>query len=271
MGIKMTSDELLKEISENKESENWGKHEYNIFNACGIENQELVHSSFIANLLNPEGTHKQKNMFLESFLKTLEKKYPEIEIEIKNLKDEVFVKTEQKINNGRIDIWIKSKNKNAYLIIENKIFAKDQEIQLLRYRKYLDGKSEVHKEQRKGILLYLTLNGKTATNHSTLDKLEQNKLNGYYTISYFKTICNWLSPYKEDNNLPTRVKDAIKQYLELISFLNSKINLKNKLLPKIDKEIIESALKNKNNDKQTNDFLEYLKYSYDRQQKSGKD
>jgi len=40
----------------------------------------------------------------------------------------------EKTKGGRIDIYIESNNK--YIFIENKIYAEDQENQLLRYRNY---------------------------------------------------------------------------------------------------------------------------------------
>jgi hypothetical protein len=262
----MNSQELFEQISEKLKSKNRKKQPFNFFNACSIENQELVHSSFIANLLDPHGTHSCNNSFLKVFLETLQAKYSEIEID--QLTDNVWVETEKTLHNGRVDIWIKSKSENAYLLIENKIYAGDEEKQLLRYREYLNGRSEAHKEQRKGILLYLTVNGKRASDYSTAGKVERNQPNGYYAISYYDTIRKWLDDCLK-MDLSIRVKLAIKQYVELIDFLNFEADLRDDLLPKIDKEVVDKTLKInekiKNNGKQVKSFLEYLRYSCDRQ------
>jgi hypothetical protein len=270
---KMDSQELLEQLSEKLNSKDWKKQEFNIFNACSIEKQELMHSSFIANLLDPNGTHSQGNFFLKLFLNTLKEKYPELEID--RLADSINIVTEKTIRNDRIDIWIKSKSENAYMLIENKIFAGDGKHQLLRYREYLNGKSEKHKETRKGILLYLTLRGTSASDYSTSDnstdrKVKKNEPNGYYTISYYITIRKWLDSCLVADMSP-RIKSEIEQYVELIKFLNFKSYLRDELLPKIDKAIIDKAIKenekSKSNGKQIKTFLEYLLYSFDRYQK----
>ena len=43
---------------------------YNIFNDLGFMSDEVhLHSMFLANLLNPKGSHGQRGKFLEAFLK----------------------------------------------------------------------------------------------------------------------------------------------------------------------------------------------------------
>ena len=240
MAAKISSKELLETIIEKQKSLNWKKQQFNIFNVCSIENQELAHSSFIANLLDPQGTHSKGNFFLKTFLKTLKEKYPEVETD--KLTDDVFVETEKSIGSyGRIDIWLKSKSENAYLLVENKIYAGDEEKQIFRYREYLNRESKAHKEQRKGILLYLTINGRPASDYSTFKEVKLNASDGYYAISYYKTIREWLSSCLKEELSP-RVKLAIEQYIELIDFLNFEADLRDELLPKIDKETVEKAL-----------------------------
>jgi hypothetical protein len=262
MIAKINNQELLEQITKKLKSKNWKEQQFNIFNACSIEKRELAHSSFITNLLDPYGTHSYGNSFLKVFLETLKTKYPEIEID--KLTDNVNVETEKTLPNGIVDIWIKNKSENAYLLIENKIYAGDERKQLLRYREFLNGQSKAHKEQRKGILLYLTVNGKRASDFSTDGKVERNQPNGYYTISYYDTIRKWLSSCLT-TDLPIRVKLAVEQYIELIDFLNFEADLRDELLPKIDKETVDKAL-SKSNEKQIQSFLEYLRYSCDRQQ-----
>ena len=253
----MKNQGLLEQVSEKLKLRNWKNQEFNIFNACSIENQELAHSSFIANLLDPQGTHSCGNLFLKSFLETLKVTVDTVDID--KLKDNIWVETEKTFSNGRLDILIKSKTENAYLLIENKIYAGDEEKQILRYREYLNEQSNKHKETRKGILLYLTVNGKPASDYSTDGKVERNRPNGYYTISYYKTIRNWLSSCLTAK-LSSRVKLALEQYLELIDFLNFEADLRDELLPKITEDDIDEALK-KNRDNKIKSALEYLKYS----------
>lgn len=259
----MTNDELFNLISNKLKSKDWKKQPFNVFNACGIENQETAHSAFIANLLNPEGTHGCGNLFLIKFLDILKEKYQEIEID--KLLNDVWVETEHNEDGyGRFDIWIKSKKENAYMIIENKIDAGDGEKQLLNYSNFLNEKSKRFNEKRKGVLLYLTLNGRAAENNSTSDKVDLNKQNGYYSISYYREIKKWLAPFlNEDINI--QIKYAIEQYLNLIDYLCLKAHLRENIISK--GALIEQAielLKYKYLTKQEMDFIKYLIYSFER-------
>ena len=92
-----------------------------------------LHSKFLAELLNPKGSHGQGSKFLDLFIQ---------QFDIKNVDSETSkVSVEESIGNktpttgGRIDILIEDTNKHT-IIIENKIYASDQENQLLRYYNY---------------------------------------------------------------------------------------------------------------------------------------
>lgn len=41
---------------------------FNVFSVLGVETSEVKHSSFLAELLNPEGSHRQGEIFLKHFL-----------------------------------------------------------------------------------------------------------------------------------------------------------------------------------------------------------
>ena len=41
---------------------------FNIFKSCGVNHYETTHSSIIAELLNPKGSHGQGGLFLKEFL-----------------------------------------------------------------------------------------------------------------------------------------------------------------------------------------------------------
>jgi len=242
-------EELLGKILKIQEKKEWKNQQFNFFNVVGIETRENRHSAFIANLLKPEGTHKCGKFFLQTFMNIIKKRYSETAEFFDKLTDNVRVETEQNLEKiGRIDIWIRNKNeaKKYYLLIENKIYADDQKEQIFRYRNYLE------KNDREGILLYLTLNGREATPYST-KKTERNKRDGYYIISYREDIKEWLQAcLKKDLLLreeSIRVKFIIEQYLELIDFLTYEQQLKDAILYKEkptmrDPEEIAGALKN---------------------------
>ena len=261
----MNSQELLREISDELKSNEWKNKRFNIFNALGVESRENSHSAFIANLLNPQGTHECANLFLRTFMDMLTKKYLDVEKITKKLADNVFVEVEKDLgNDSRVDIWIKKSNENYYLLIENKIDASDEPLQLLRYRNYLGRCEKVGKntdgENRNGVLVYLTVNGKDADPTSTNGEIKKGE--DYHTISYNKEIKGWLK-FCVEMNLPSRVKSAIEQYLELIEYLTINIETSKKLLPKItDIAVIDKALKSKESKGEVKWILDYLRYSF---------
>lgn len=147
---------------------------FNIFRICGVNHYENTHSSIIAELLNPQGSHSLKNQFLDAFLETIGKSFTLKDFDTTN----ATVHTEYVTDNGRIDILIKDHKKNA-IIIENKIYACDQHEQLIRY----DSSAKKYFEHYQ--IYYLTLFGREASEQSA-GKAQ------YCTISYAETIIQWL-------------------------------------------------------------------------------
>jgi hypothetical protein len=47
---------------------------FNVFRLCGVDHYENVHSTILAELLNPKGTHGLKEKFLNKFIETLKGK-----------------------------------------------------------------------------------------------------------------------------------------------------------------------------------------------------
>ena len=117
---------------------------FNIFSVLRIESdEERTHSRFLAELLNPEGVHGCKDAFLKLFVEGMP-----VEIKSLNTKN-CKVTTEARAKEGRIDILIKD-NDSKVIMIENKIYAREQPDQLLRYKNSFPN----------GELLFLTLDGR---------------------------------------------------------------------------------------------------------------
>ena len=128
-----TIEQLLNEVQTISESyERVAKatgENFNIFSVLNLETNEVTtHSRFIAEMLNPNGSHGQENEFLELFTTMFSN------LELKT--SEAKVKTEHSFNNGRIDIIVRDSFNNA-IIIENKIYAEEQEKQISRYIEYI--------------------------------------------------------------------------------------------------------------------------------------
>lgn len=196
--------------SKRKENERWERGEsFNIFNTIGLWSEEVrLHSAFIGELLNPNGSHGASFLFLKAFLEVMgiEERYLDYESCSPNILERV-IGTVTETDGGRIDIIIED-GKHA-VIIENKIYASDQRNQLLRYHNY--GEKSFPKGYE---LLYLTLDGHDPSDDSLGGKEFECK-----SISYEAEIVEWLGKCLElaPDGLP--VISVIRQYIDLIKQL----------------------------------------------------
>ncbi len=203
-------------------SQNTGE-KFNIFKILNITADEVrLHSKFLAEILNPKGSHGQGDKFLSLFIEQIDCK----EFKTKNadiiVEKSIGKKTET--GGGRIDILIEN-NHNQTIIIENKIYAKDQENQLVRYKNF----------KKDSKLYYLTLQGRLPKKMSFGDLVLDED---FYLISYKNDIIEWLEKCaKASSNMPI-VKEGINHYINLIRYLTGQSN--NKLM---DKEITELLVK----------------------------
>ena len=199
---------------------------FNLFSLLRKESDEVrLHSRFIAELLNPEGSHQQGTLFLDCFLEQLSI------TDFKTINATSYVEyytgiiSDDKEYGGNIDILLRS-DTNKVIKIENKIYALEQENQLLRYYNF----------QNDGYLIFLTLNGKESTNHTDLE----NRKIDYLQISYKNEITNWLQDCIAKSATVPIVRESIVQYLNLIKKLtHQNINTK------MSKEIVEKITHNK--------------------------
>jgi len=174
---------------------------FNIFKTLRVGHNENIHSAIIAEFLNPKSTHDLKEKFLELFLDAIKSEIKIInehfDFECKN----ASVKTEAYTGEyGRIDILIKNNKKQA-IIIENKIDANDQNKQLIRYDNYAKTRYE-----NNYIILYLTLDGKDASEQSSDDVK-------YIKISYKYNIINWLKKCSSISENHPLVQATIDQFI----------------------------------------------------------
>jgi hypothetical protein len=189
---------------------------YNIFEILKIQSLEArFHSPFIANLLNPNGSHLMGRFFLDTFLIELGLVVDEPlgNWEFIDIQDEMVLTG----GYGRADIFIKFRcqAQDFGIIIENKIYAGDQKNQLQKYYDYLRA-SGFPDERLK--LYYLTPHGDSPSKESIKERersnLIQNKI--LHEISYTKHIKNWLEECYKNRSLPTLIKGTIHQYIKTI-------------------------------------------------------
>lgn len=190
---------------------------YNIFQVLGIQSREVkLHSKLLADLLNPDGWHGMGPAFLQLFLEenNLEKEketfYTADDLkQVKCLVEKYCgPKDDEKITGGFIDILIEGGKLKLPIVIENKIYAGDQDNQLLRYYNTLNKNCE---------LFYLTLYGHEPSGRSTGDgKLSKDS---YKCISYSSHILSWLKNCHQITIDKPLVRETIKQYINLIKTL----------------------------------------------------
>lgn len=125
---------------------------YNIFRVIDItSNETSVHSAFLADLLNPNGLHQMGDVFLKLFVNRF---FNDADFKTENAKveREKYIGSVTRNTGGRLDIIITDSTGKA-IIIENKIYASDQENQLIRYYNYAQNLHSRYK------LFYLSLDG----------------------------------------------------------------------------------------------------------------
>ena len=205
---------------------------YNIFNDLGFMSDEVhLHSMFLANLLNPKGSHGQRGKFLEVFLKMLQKSFSaisadslELDTAIASVEVEKFIGRQTDSEGGRIDIYL-TDGKHS-IIIENKIYAGDQYHQMLRYWNY--GLSQKGNDTEKSfVLIYLTLDGCSPSKESLGEDLKENDI---VCLSYKSDIRGWLDRCVELASRTPLVRETINQYISTIDILTNNVMEDNKEL-----------------------------------------
>ncbi len=179
---------------------------FNLFKILNIHADEVrLHSRFLAELLNPKGAHLQGAKFLELFVTQF---FPDFDFNVETAK----IKIEKVIdNNRRLDIYLRD-DKRREIIIENKIYAGDQNKQLHDYHEFAKKSAQDFR------LIYLTLKG-TRPSANSVNGLQKDQ--DYFCLSYQEDIATWLKVCQNEVlNIPL-LSESIHQYLLNISFLTN--------------------------------------------------
>ena len=202
--------EQAQQEERNRKGEN-----YNLFSILSIERYELKHSALIANLLDPEGSHGCGDAFLRAFFEIAlkERTYLFEDCTLPHSYTEYYTGPIAGDTGGRIDILVESKSSHYGLIIENKIYAGDQDKQLTRYDNY--GKETFGAD--KYLLAYLTLYGYDASKESTATKSAEEV--GYLRLSYAEDILRWLEQCARLAYDKPLVRESLNQYIRTIKQL----------------------------------------------------
>lgn len=199
---------------------------FNLISIMKMENNErYTHSAIIAELLNPKGSHGYNNRFLQLFLETVG--YHDFSTTTCRVSVEHYagvIDIEDYSSRTFVDIVLRN-GCNQEILIENKIWAVDQPLQLERTRKAstaFDVK-----------VLYLTPFGKEYLQNSSLE---------YDCISYQEHISEWLNRCISESAPTPIVSNSIKVYKNVVD----KITNQN-IYFQMSKHIKEEILENKEN------------------------
>ena len=189
-----------------------GKHDYNIFTLFHKFSDEVnLHSNFIASLLDPNGDHYKGGLFLKLFLETCG--IDDFSIDTSR----TAVLKEFK----HIDIYISDDKK--HIILENKVYAKDQAAQIARYIDTIkiEGAEDIY-------VLYLHPDGNLPKEYSLGDyKTNQDKTKlvkkgstiNFKVISYRKEIVEWIDKCKNEVSNLTDLNVFLSQYKDVIEMI----------------------------------------------------
>lgn len=196
---------------------------FNVFDILKIRHyEEKVHTPFLRHLLTPTETHEQGFLFLDSFFTNV-LKLPYQSDDISHLS--IF--EEYVILDGRIDLLLlyRYRNQLKAIIIENKIYAGDQHIQLLRYYRFIKEQLRLTKDDFQ--LVYLTPHRHSPSDRSLKEfNKEQIRKNNINTVpiqevklkGYYADILPWLT-----DCLPLirseQVRFLVVQYIQTIRTL----------------------------------------------------
>jgi hypothetical protein len=106
--------------------------QFSFFDILGIENNESVHSNFLAWLLTPNENHGLGVSFTEKMLKLIASKNPTVDVNGIDF-SRLVVKREESREQGRLDIRIFDPSGLFQCVIENKIKSAEGERQTKRY------------------------------------------------------------------------------------------------------------------------------------------
>jgi hypothetical protein len=201
----------------------------NIFKILNLEYDEVrLHSRMLKFFIEQD---------IDGFLKAIENALPvnsgplnrKILGDLKQLHIEKSVYfSDEEFSDGRIDLLLEFDD--FLIIIENKIYAKDQNHQLIKYDKYAKSiKGE------KYLIFYLTPEGKDPSEHaikSSSKKLESKK--HFYLISYKEHILRWLKDFEINS---AEFKDILDQYMQTVKNICGTMS-------KVDEERFEFFTKN---------------------------
>ena len=198
--------------------------DFNIFSILRIRRKEVItHTPMLAELLNPHGSHHQKAAFLKLFLeicvKPKELGNEQRETAFYNKPESFRVRSEERPDQAQFDILLE-KEREACIVIENKIDGEDGDSQLYRLKQ--DAKMRYLDNQIK--LIYLTLDGSPPNEKSLKANNGQGEdltVDDLILVSYREHIIKWLEECMKLQEVQriAPIREILFQYRDLLKEL----------------------------------------------------
>jgi len=202
---------LAKMRNEQEQEKQMVNGTFNLYDINGISHLENYHSNILAFLIDRKQKHHHAD-FGDLFIQIINSKH--LHNSLPPCKIKSVIREKSTDTGRRIDILLETES--FILIIENKIYAQDQEQQLIDYYQW----GVKHFYNKRVLLCYLTLYGSTPSEYSIpKEKLKELERNGnYFSLSYSTDILGWLQTLQvklEEEIL----KSALTQYQDLVKGL----------------------------------------------------
>ncbi len=184
------NDKFGKALKSNQTAIALGACNYNPHLAVRKKHEEVgLHSNFLYSLLNPRGDHFRGGEFLYSFLTAINA--------IDENKDKIDKFSEAIVTREKHKIDLLIETPDHWYIIENKVYAADQDAQISRYINIVKEKYKV--DDSKITVIYLTLSGvkpskkslKTCTDKSSWSIVTQETKGIPLILASYKQIRDW--------------------------------------------------------------------------------
>ena len=239
--------ELFKNFKQKQQQQKLrGLNDFNLFTTLLKANDEVrLHSRFLSFLLNTNGEHCQGSLFLDLFLEKCGLAYF-----LDTSNTSVFAEHKS------IDLYLT--DGNNHIIIENKIWAGDQQKQIKRYIETIKEENKDINLTENLVVIYLSLDREEPTDYSLgdfkvvgdflvrnneKDSSENKEKYQFKNLLYKTEISQWLvESHKQIFNI-TNLSLAITQYQEVVERLCG--TYKNKIMS--FKEYLKDADKKKYN------------------------
>lgn len=213
--------ELLKKVKVIQEREKElsilrGEH-FNVFRILGMEADEAgLHTKFLFELLDPDGSHGKGQVFFDAFLANLsETTNGKIEIPsysrfVEKRKEKSIGRVDDQFEDGgQIDLYFETDT--FALVIENKIYSSLGKEQLERYRNYLKSKAGKHR-----CLILLT-----PFAYKYQGKLKEGE--DFHHLKY-ESLLPWLDFCTEKSADSPILRETVRQYIITVKGILGKLN-----------------------------------------------